>query len=217
MRSLTRHGIVALVVLASSYMFGLARSEWHWLHKWNRAFADVSLGLLVFILVVGAVSRLWAPIRKLLPWRRELGIWVGITSALHVLLILIEWVKWDLRSLFFVFHPNLNTWIPDPRTFGIGNVIGVVALVYVVLLVATSNDFSMKRLGSAGWKFVQQRSYTLFVLTVVHAAAYVYFLMPDRPNFIRWPLALVAVLVPVIQAIAFWHTVREQSPRRPRR
>lgn len=175
----------------------------------DRAFADVALLLLVAILVIGALGRLWAPAR------RELGIWAGITTFFHVLLILIEWVKWDLKQLFMVFHPQLNAWILDARPFGIGNLIGVVALGYVVLLVATTNDYSMKRLGASAWKFVQQRSYMLFVLTVLRAAAFVFFMQPTVPNFMRVPLVVIFFLVPLLQALAFWRTVKEQRQNRP--
>jgi hypothetical protein len=91
------------------------------------------------------------------------------------------------------------------------NWVGVVALGYAFVLVATSNDLSQRWLGR-GWKFIQRQAYTLFVLAWLHTAAFVLLDAGHGSSFLPWFLAFT-LMAAVAQFAGFVHTVR--SPRRP--
>ncbi len=68
------------------------------------------------------------------------------------------------------------------------------ALGYALVLAATSNDFSQRRLGR-GWRFLQRQAYTLFVLSWLHTAGWLLFSYPHSPGFIPWFLTFTTVAV----------------------
>lgn len=208
-----RHALLGLGSLLAAYLFRIARLQWHPMHAWNRAFADVAFLLLVLSLAAGPLARLWPATRALLTWRRELGIWSGVATVLHVLIILDGWVEWQPLRFFVRFEPVLQAWVLDTGPFGLGNVVGTVALAYMVLLVLTSNDWSLRLLGWRAWKFVQQRAYTLHVLVALHVAFFLFFLPPNRTNFLRGPFLVLVIILPILQACAFIATWRRQVGR----
>ena len=60
-------------------------------------------------MAIGPLARLWRGARKFLPWRRELGVWGVVLSAIHTGIILAVWVEWDLTRLFgFAFIPQIG-------------------------------------------------------------------------------------------------------------
>jgi methionine sulfoxide reductase heme-binding subunit len=56
--------------------------------------------------------------------------------------------------------------------FGFGNDTGLTAALIFLLLLALSNDLSLRRLGLQKWKSLQRWTYLVVVLTVLHAIAY---------------------------------------------
>jgi methionine sulfoxide reductase heme-binding subunit len=153
-------------------------------------------------MAVGPLARLWAPAKRVFPWRRELGIWFGLTAATHVVIILAGWVHWDLTHLFFGYREHLQAWVFEANPFGLGNLVGVVGLAYTTVLVATSNDWAVRWLGPQ-WKQVQQGSHTLVVLVLLHAAFFVFWYGPSGHfNWFRIPVLLMAGGLPVLHLLA---------------
>jgi methionine sulfoxide reductase heme-binding subunit len=56
--------------------------------------------------------------------------------------------------------------------FGLANYTGLGAAVLFLILLALSNDFSLRALGVRSWKSAQRWRYLAFGLTVVHGVAY---------------------------------------------
>ena len=56
--------------------------------------------------------------------------------------------------------------------FGFSNYPGAIAALLFVLLLAISNDLSLRQLGTARWKSIQRWTYLAAALTVGHAIAY---------------------------------------------
>lgn len=188
------------------------------MHAWNRALADVSLVLLAVSMAIGPLSRVWAPAGRLLPWRRETGIWTVVYGAAHTIVILDGWVEWDLVRLFgFLRHPQLDQYVMILHGFGLGNILGLLALLYGAVLVATSNNASQRFLGGPAWKFVQQGSYTLWMLVLAHTGYFLYFHFLDyhrqipEPNWLQLPFAGLVAAVALLQGAAFWITWRRRS------
>lgn len=211
----TRHlGVLALAVLFV-YLFLLSRAEWSDMHRWNRAFGDASLVLIALAMVIGPTVRFFRGARILIPWRRELGIWGVLLALVHTVIILFGWVQWDFMRLFgFELHPALERYVMFSQGFGFANVIGIIALLYGAALAMTSNNVSQRLLGGTVWKFLQQSSYVLWALIVLHTFYFLFLHFLDfhrsipEPNWFQWPFVGVVVAILAFQSAAFWVTWR---------
>lgn len=212
MRGLTwkhRHLFVILLALAGVYALLLSRAEWSEMHRWNRAIGDMSLVLVAFAMAIGPLARLRAATRVLLPWRRELGVYSVVLAAIHTVIILAGWIEWDLIMLFgFQFHPGIGSYVMVQQGFALANVLGIAALLIGLGLAITSNDFSLRFLGGKVWKFVQQGTYALWWLIVLHTGyfLFVHFLdfhrQTPEPNWAQLPFIVLVVVVFGLQVAA---------------
>ncbi len=212
-----RHlGALALVA-ALVYGFWLWRGEWSAMHRWNRALGDASFVVIAVVMILGPLSRIWRPATRWLVWRRELGVWGVVAALVHALIILFGWVELEWPRLFgFEFHPQLQQYVMFDKGFGLGNVIGILALVYGLILSATSNDLAQRWMGLSIWKFLQQGAYVLWALIVAHTAYFMFMHFLDfhrqtpEPNVARWPFAAIVLLVMAVQTAASVRTWRLQ-------
>jgi sulfoxide reductase heme-binding subunit YedZ len=218
-----RHFATLTLAVIATFAFLESRPEWSEMHRWNRAFGDASTLLIVLAMVIGPAARLWWAARRLLPWRREFGIWGVILAAVHTGIILDGWVEMDLIRIFgYQFHPMLDRYVMLQHGFGLANILGILALIYGVALALTSNDRSQRLLGGSVWKFFQQGAYVLWALIVLHTAYFLYLHFQDfhrqtpDPNWLQMPFAAVVALVAALQLAAFWKTWRSKR-RRPGR
>ena len=220
--TLSRHLIVLALAILLGYAFLLSRSEWSEMHRYNRAVGDVSLILLSMAMAIGPVLRLtnWKWVRRLLLYRRELGIWSVVAAFIHTVIILIGWVELDLWRLFgFEFHPGLQQYVMVRHGFALANALGVVALLYGFVLAGTSNELSQRVLGASVWKFLQQGAYVLWWLVIIHTGyfLFVHFLDFHRaipaPNWAQLPFVGLVLTVILIQSAATLRTWRRQRAR----
>ncbi|MDQ2666810.1 MAG: ferric reductase-like transmembrane domain-containing protein [Gemmatimonadota bacterium] len=171
-RALRHHlPIGAAAALGMVLMLPLVHSD-RGVQRWSLATAYVALALLAATLVTGPY---WVLKGRRHPTssdlRRDLGIWAGGFGLAHVVFGLQVHLKY--RYLYWFRELNGSRFL-RPRTdaFGLTNDLGVVAVVVVVVLLAISNDMSLRRLGAARWKKIQQWNYWYLGLVVVHAAIY---------------------------------------------
>ncbi len=139
-----------------------------WIFRWSLATGYVGAGLLGITLSLGAWKILRGranPVSTDL--RRDIGIWCGILSVAHVVIGLNVHLKsW---TLYFVTETGgLRT-----DFFGFANYLGLAATLVIVVLLATSNDFSLTVLKSKRWKQVQRWNYVFAVLVALHAFLYI--------------------------------------------
>lgn len=217
-RPLLRHAAVAVASALLVSIFWSTRMEWDAEMRTWRAFGDAAIVLLFVTLALGPAARLWRPLTKALPWRRETGIWSAVTALIHTILILNGWVRWDW-SLFLGYElvPQLGRVARLEPGFGLANLVGLVALVWTLILAATSSDTATRLLGPAAWKWLHSGAYIVFYLAVLHT---VYFLfihftpsfhrLPPPENWFRWPLLAMGVIVVGLQVAAFVKTVRRR-------
>lgn len=222
---LHRHLLLALLAFLLTLPFWFGRLNWDPEMRLWRAIGDSSFLLLFFTLAIGPIARLWPPAARLIPWRREAGIWFGVMAFTHTLLVFDGWARWDWRRfLGYEFIPELNRIARIEPGFGLANLMGLVAVILTVYLVATSSNWAVERLGAAAWKWLQYGSYTVFYLVVLHT---IYFLfmhytvsfhrrVPPEPNWFRLPFLVLALMIPLLQVAAFLKTIgrRRGSARR---
>lgn len=219
----TRHLGVLMIGALVTYGFLELRTSWSAMHQWNRATGDASVVVISLAMAIGPLSRLWPGARWLLPWRREFGVWGVVLAAVHTIIILAGWVEWDLMRLFgFAMIPEIRQYVMVQHGFGLANAIGIVALLYGIVLGATSNDRSQSFLGGTVWKFLQQGAYVLWILIIVHTAYFLYLHFLDfhrpipAPNRIQMPFAVMVTFVAALQCAAFlatWRTGRRRAVR----
>jgi sulfoxide reductase heme-binding subunit YedZ len=139
-----------------------------WIFRWSLATAYVASALLAFTLTLGAWN-LWrgkiTPISSDL--RRDFGIWCGIWAIAHTFIGLNVHQK-DWRHYFF---DDDGAWRTD--LFGFVNYVGVAAVLIVIILLLTSNDFALKKLKSKRWKIIQRLNYVFAFLVALHGILFI--------------------------------------------
>lgn len=217
-----RHVIAGALGLVLAYGFWLSRPEWDPEMRLWRAVGDASIILLYVTLAQGPLARLVPGAGRLLPYRRELGIWFGVLALIHTVLILNGWARWDvLIFLGYEFVPQLDRMVRLDSGFGLANVLGLTAMIIALPLLATSADWATRALGGNGWKFLHYSTYIIFWLLVLHTA---YFLFvhftehfhkrpPPDPNWFRWPFVALTLAVAALQVSAYVKTVWRQRHR----
>ena len=217
-RAAIRHAASASIAGALVAGFWLGRLDWDPEMRMWRAFGDASVVLLFATLGAGPAARLWRRLGRIIPWRREVGVWSAVTGLVHTVLILNGWVQWDLgRLMGYEFVAQFGRTLRLEPGFGLANLIGLVAMVWLVVLAATSSSWAVRTLGHSAWKWVHQGAYVIFYLVVLHAA---YFLFihytasfhrePPPPNWFRWPLLVMGITVAALQWAAFVKTARQR-------
>lgn len=224
MRILTRNGVVATIGLAIGLGFWFGRPQWDPEMRLWRAFGDAGLILLFIALAMGPVARLAPAMGKLLPWRREFGVWFGIAALVHTLLVLDGWARWDvLRFLGYEFVPQLGRVARLEPGFGLSNLVGLLAMLLTLALMVTSTDRAVRALGPSAWKLLQLSSYTVFYLSALHTAYFLFMhytmsfhrQVPGDPNWFRIPFLLLALGLVGLQVAAFLVTLRRRRRGRP--
>lgn len=218
----TRHLVVLLIAGLGTYAFMESRAQWSEMHRWNRAVGDMSVVLLAVSLAIGPLARLWSAFRNAIPWRREFGIYGVLLAVIHTVIILAGWVEWDLIRLFgYEIHPQTGLYVMLKHGFGLGNGIGIIALVYGMILALSSNNWSQRLLSGPVWKFLQQSSYVLWMLIIIHTAYFLYLNFQDfhrrvpDPNWAQIPFVGLVLFVTLLQFLAFVKTWRaKRSPQR---
>lgn len=99
--------------------------------------------------------------------RRDLGIWAGISALLHTAVGL----NVHLRGRMWLYFVD-DRYHMRRDAFGFGNYTGALAAIVFALLLALSNDVSLRNLGVNRWKSLQRWAYAGIVLTAAHAILY---------------------------------------------
>jgi len=182
--------------------------------KASFATAYPALALLAATLLVGpwnVLRRRQNPVSSDL--RRDLGIWAGMVGVLHSAIgqcVHLRGRPW----LYYVYGPweHHHRFPLRHNLFGLANYTGAAAVLAIVALLATSNDYALRALGTPRWKQLQRWNYAVFALTAVHAFAYQGIEKQHRPF-----VATVAVCVAVAAAMqtAGWISRRRSRVAAP--
>lgn len=221
-----RHLTVAIIGVVLIYLFWLSRPQWSADMRFWRAVGDGSLILLYLTLGLGPAARFLPRAGNLLPYRRELGIWFGIFAILHTIIMLDRWVRWDvLLFMGYQYIPAIDRVVRLESGFGMANLLGLLAVMFALPLMATSADWATRALGAGSWKFLHYAAYSIFYMVVLHTAYFLYInyttsfhrTVPE-PNWFQVPFAVLTTIVLALQAGAFLKTVARQrrgTSRRP--
>jgi sulfoxide reductase heme-binding subunit YedZ len=104
--------------------------------------------------------------------RRDVGIWAGILGSLHALVgqnVHLRGRPW----LYYVYEHRSNG--PSGLRhdlFGFNNFTGLFGTFVLIILFVTSNDWSLRRMGTPKWKQLQRGNYLCFALSAAHTIGY---------------------------------------------
>ena len=219
----------ATALLASALLtlaFWRSRMEWTPDMRLWRAVGDAAFILLWLALLLGPMAVLRPKSARLMVYRRHLGVVSAITAAIHAYLIWDGWALWSVRRLFGYqdLRPagGPDDVLVDPG-FGLANLLGIVALGWMLIIAATSSGWALQRLGTRAWKYVQQFAYLVFYLAGLHSAYFLFLhyelglvnlvFQKDvpEPNWARPWFVLAVGLLLGLQLTAFAKTVRRRK------
>ena len=213
-----RHTIAGGLAAVFLWIFWTSRPEWSWDMRLWKAFGDAAFMLLFITLVMGPLARLWPLSAKLLPWRKYTGIWFGVMAIIHGFLVWNGWARWDISRFFgYEYMTELGRMVRLEPGFGLANLIGVIALLVTIVLMATSTEWALKYLGRS-WKWLHYSANTIFYLSAIHTAYFLYIHYTlsfhknvPPPDWFRIPFLLLVAIVFLLQIVAFIKTVKKQS------
>lgn len=120
----------------------------------ERQMGELALQLIVAGLCITPVRRFWGV--NLIRYRRAIGIVTFSYVALHFL----TWVVLDMGLLL---DQALSDILKRPYV-----TVGMAAMVLMLPLVATSNNWSVRRLGAARWNRLHKLTYPAAILGAIH-------------------------------------------------
>ena len=132
--------------------------------------------------------------------RRDIGIWAGITGLFHTGIgqcVHLRGRPW----LYYVYEK----WKAMPLRydmFGLSNETGLIAALILLVLLATSNDASLRALGLARWKRWQRWNYGCFTLAALHSFGYLLGIEALKAGWIA--LVILSVLAVLMLQTAAW-------------
>jgi len=167
-RRLVNHVIIGVGTVALIIVFMRLFPKRDFISQVSIGTAYPALFLTAAAMLLGPFNVLWQkPNPVSYDLRRDLGIWAGITALVHTVVGLNVHLRGKMWLYFVDEHHYLRR-----DAFGFGNYTGAVAALVFLLLLALSNDLSLRKLGAERWKFLQQWAYAGVALTAAHAIAY---------------------------------------------
>lgn len=181
--------------------------------RWSMATAYISFFWFTVCLAIGPVKlirRRPNPVSTDL--RRDVGIWAGLFALVHsVVGAQVHLGHW---WLYFVYPADAPHRVPMRHDlFGFANYTGLATALLILLLLALSNDLSLRKLGTRRWKGLQRWSYGAMGLLALHAIAYQ--LVEHRlAGFVA--LIAVGLLIAGGLQLRGWYLVRSAVSERER-
>jgi methionine sulfoxide reductase heme-binding subunit len=202
-----RHCILATVAISMTTAAYFAMPPPDFRHRLSIGTAYASLAFFAFSLWLGP----WNVLRRRpnpvsFDFRRDVGIWTGILALAHTAVGLTVHLRGRMWMYFFKrLHPPAL----QNSQFGFANFTGLGSALLFIILLAVSNDLSLRRLGARRWKSIQRLAYVAFGLTVIHGIA---FQLIEKRRLPWVPLfALIVLLATAIQTLAWSRIVRRKE------
>jgi len=200
-----RHCILAVAAIAMTAAVFFATPPPDFRHRLSMATAYAGLAFLAYSLWLGPWNVLRSKANPVsFDLRRDIGIWAAVLALLHTGVGLTVHLRGRMWMYFF---KRLHPLTLQKSQFGFANYVGLAAAILLVVLLAISNDFSLRRLGTRRWKSTQRWAYAAFALTVVHGLAFQRVEKRHLPWVVAFALIVLAAVV--IQAVG-WRRMRQR-------
>lgn len=209
---LLRHHLPLLVISSVSIAALYSTREYtDVISRASFATAYPALVLLAFTLLIGPwnwLRRKPNPVSSDL--RRDLGIWAGLLALLHTEVgqcVHLRGSPW----LYYIYGPAEHHHGIRHDAFGIANYTGALSALVILALLATSNDYSLRKLGTRGWKTLQRWNYAVFGLVAVHTLLYQEAIEKLRSWFVALAVLSIAVTIALQLLVFFRRRARQQE------
>jgi sulfoxide reductase heme-binding subunit YedZ len=196
----------AIAILITAVVFA-ATPPPDFRHRLSMGTAYASLLFLIATLTLGPrniLRRRSSPVSYDL--RRDLGIVAGVLALVHTGVGLTVHLRGRMWMYFF---KKLHPLRIQANAFGAANYLGLIAAILFVMLIAISNDLSLRSLGTVRWKNLQRWTYPAFGLTIAHGILF----QTVEKRHLSWVIlfAASAIVTVVVQTIGF--ILRRQRQR----
>ena len=210
-RPLIRHLCVAALACTLVGVFWATRPSWDGEMRLWKAVGDAAFVLLLITLSLGPLARIARSARPALAWRRQLGIWFALAASVHSVLLVHGWARWSLRRfLGYEVVPQLGREVRLEPGFGLANLIGLAALLFTLVLAATSSDWALRRMGASAWKWLHHGALFVYYMRLLHAGYFLFihytasFHRPvPPPDWFRIPFVAFGAALLALQGWAF--------------
>ncbi len=181
-----RHGLLAAVCAGACGLAWLAGER---PVAWDRVSITTAYACLVLLSVGLAVGPGYA-LRSGRPvlnnrLRRDINIWAALMGLIHLVVA----TELSMTPSYVASFVNLPAEPMRGRLFAWGSSSGFLVGLNFLLLLALSNDWSLRQLGAVWWKRLHRTSYLGFALTILHGLAFQ--ILEGR----AWPLIGALLLV----------------------
>ncbi|HZY61150.1 MAG TPA: ferric reductase-like transmembrane domain-containing protein [Edaphobacter sp.] len=208
-RLLAHHVPLLVISVASTTVIYCTRPYPDVITRISFATAYPALVLLAITLLIGPwniLRRRRSPISS--DFRRDTAIWAAILSIVHSVI----GQNMHLRGrpwLYYVYMAKEHHSFPLRHDlFGFSNYTGAVSALVIIALLATSNDYSLKRLGTPRWKQLQRWNYAAFALAAAHTVGYQ---IRQKQNFAFHLTTYICIAITLVLQIAGF--LRRRSAR----
>ena len=131
----------------------------------------ISFFLIVLSLIIGPINLVFNRKNPISTYfRRDIGITGGILAVLHSVTGLFVHLRGN--SWMYFLNKTDHGYSIRLDDFGKANYTGLVSCLIIIVLLITSNDFSIRKLDRLVWKNIQRFSYLAFILAIVHCLYY---------------------------------------------
>ena len=203
-RLLSHHIPIAAITIGSGAMLYVTRSYPDVLTRLSFSSAYPALILIAATLLIGPIKLIAGErLAVSMDLRRDIGIWAGIAGLFHT--VVGQCVHLRGRPWLYYIYENWQEKHIQPfrhDAFGLANFTGLAAALLLLALLATSNDASLRKLGTPGWKQLQRWNYAIFGLTAIHTFTYQVAIEKPQPVFVTTAAAAIAISL-VFQWIGF--------------
>jgi methionine sulfoxide reductase heme-binding subunit len=137
--------------------------------------------------------------------RRDIGIVAGVLALIHTGVGLTVHLRGRMWMYFF---KKLHPLRIQANAFGAANYLGLIAAILFVMLIAISNDISLRSLGTPQWKNLQRWTYPAFGLTIAHGILF----QAVEKRHLSWVIlfASIAITTVLAQTIGFMRRRQQQ-------
>lgn len=202
-RRIARNIVIAAAALLCSGLF------WRLFSVRRDFISHLSIASAYAALLLLAVALLLGPWNVLLgkanpvsfDLRRDIGIWAGIMAVVHTVVGLDVHLRGRPWLYFVNEHHAMRR-----DLFGFSNDTGALAALLIVMLLAISNDLSLRRLGTRQWKSLQQWTYAAAVFMLAHAVGYQS--IEKRQLSYEVVLWATVALIFILQVSGWWIRIR---------
>src|SRR3569833_1697635 len=157
-RLFRHHLLLGVLSIGSAVVLYLTRPYSDVITRLSFASAWPGLVLIAFTLLIGPLKTIWGRnVAVSQDFRRDVGIWAGMMGVFHAVIgncVHLRGRPW----LYYIYEHWTKAHVQPFRhdIFGLANYTGLVSALVLLTLLATSDDASLRALGTQGWKSLQR-------------------------------------------------------------